>query len=108
MVSDGERREVVRKTRERAQRLREDCGFDCIDEIPDWLRGLTRFSCGSCDRPWACFEVLADLIEPSCDRDALLALVDEIEQDADGCTAIAVGALYDYVDRIRKALGVSE
>lgn len=31
-----------------------------------------------------------------------------LEQDADGCTAIAVGALYDYVDRIREALGVSE
>ena len=42
------------------------------------------------------------------DRDALLAVANEIEQDADGCTAIAVGALYDYVDRIREALGVSE
>ena len=41
-------------------------------------------------------------------RRVLLAVANEIEQDADGCTAIAVGALYDYVDRIREALGVSE
>lgn len=104
MVTDDERREVARKLR------------DYVD-LPDdwWQETRAEFYVEKCvfgdvnrHREGELFARLADLMEPSCDRDALLALADEIEQDADGCTAIAVGALYDYVDRIREALGVSE
>lgn len=56
---------------------------------------------------------LADLIEPSCDRDALLALADELDEDA--CWEVqtpgdASGAwrLKDICDRIREALGVTD
>lgn len=54
---------------------------------------------------------LADLIEPNCDRDALLRLADELEEDA--CWEVQTqgdtsGAwrLKDACDRIREALGV--
>lgn len=56
---------------------------------------------------------LADLIEPSCDREALLALADELEEDA--CWEVQTpgdtsGAwrLKDACDRIREALGVED
>ena len=52
---------------------------------------------------------LADLIEPSCDREALLALADEMEFD--GAGALDDGdwckpPLVEYARRIREALGV--
>ena len=52
-------------------------------------------------------------LEPSCDRDALLALADELEEDA--CWEVQTpgdtsGAwrLKDACDRIREALGVRD
>ena len=57
------------------------------------------------------FSRLADLIEPSCDRDALLELADEMEidgagalDDDDWCKPLLV----EYAQRIRKALGVDD
>ena len=47
---------------------------------------------------------LADLIEPSCDRDALLALADEIET----VNCPDYGEWDMVVRRIREALGVSD
>ena len=56
---------------------------------------------------------LADLIEPTIDRDALLALAEELEEDA--CWEVQTpgdtrGAwrLQDACDRIREALGVGD
>lgn len=101
MVSDGERRKVARSLRLLGDDLRE--GRRNRIRLDDIRRVVFGHEC-----PSLITDRLAAIIEPSCDRDALLAVANEIEQDADGCTAIAVGALYDYVDRIREALGVSE
>lgn len=55
---------------------------------------------------------LADLIEPSCDRDALLALAEEMEGYADGAASgdgfpnVNAGYLWSYADRIREACGM--
>lgn len=49
--------------------------------------------------------VLANYIEPSCDRDALLALADEIE-DNDVTYCVSTQYVLDsYARRIREALG---
>ena len=57
---------------------------------------------------------LADLIEPSCDRDALLELADEMDRrQHDVATAATDGVvdawcLREYADLIREALGVTD
>lgn len=83
MINDNERREVARRLRELRLKPWDDtaceiascvgivcCNSEChgSDETPECARAL-------CDR-------LADLIDPSCDRDALLALADEYEANA--------------------------
>lgn len=100
MVADTERREVARRLRERAGRrvlnlgeLLWCIGCDDGDDAAAWNR-------------------LADLIEPSCDRDALLALADVMERKASNWDVtqgdvplVHAGHLLGYADRIRKALG---
>lgn len=77
---DAERRKVARRTREFAET---DAG---------------RVNHGFWNR-------LADLIEPSYDRDALLELAEEMEGDA-GCHAYVDDyVVNDYSRRIREALG---
>ena len=57
---------------------------------------------------------LADLIEPNCDREALLALAEEMQGYADGAASgdgfpyVNAGSLWSYADRIREALGVED
>lgn len=58
---------------------------------------------------------LADLIEPSCDREALLALADElheslswVEADGDGQVSVPVRNLVAVERRIRAACGEAE
>lgn len=52
------------------------------------------------------FDRLADLIEPSCDREALLSLADEIEAN-DVCYGVSEQYVRDeYARRIREACGV--
>ena len=84
MVTDDERREVAERLRERAGKrvlnlseLLWCIGCDDDDDAAAWNR-------------------LADLIEPSCDRDALLALVDE-------CDSVH---MHKVARCIREALGV--
>lgn len=52
---------------------------------------------------------LADLIDPDCDRDALLALADAMDGHADemhdGCNFASSGDMRDYARRIREACG---
>lgn len=53
---------------------------------------------------------LADLIETSCDRDALLALAEDVDgaaEDSGGFEPLA-GMLHDIAHRIREALGVDD
>ena len=94
MTSDEERREVARRLREAIglHEFAEVLGFDWTDDS-DW--GWNDVS-----------SLVADLIEPNCDRDALLALADEIEE---GDVTYLVSTQYvldDYARRIREALGV--
>lgn len=70
------------------------------------------------DQVRAAADRLADLIEPTpnrsedtpkCDRDALLALADELEADGTDCYTVSTQyVLDDYARRIREACGVSE
>ena len=70
MISDEERREV-------ATRLRNNASQDMAWVIP-WAVFNDAAEHGARE----VMERLADLIEPSCDRDALMALADEIDRSA--------------------------
>lgn len=96
MLSDEERREVARRLRglngnmRHVRRVYEAEGLSifCEDQadyyqICDAVAGyLPAEHMHPCDYE-ELHERLADLIEPSCDREALLALADEMEQKAD-------------------------
>lgn len=126
MATDDERREVARRLREYASWDGEE---DCLVDCADWgERVLNLLGCG--DTEGECYAALADLIEPprQCpyyhsdrhhcsayddvvDRDALLALADEMEidgagalDDEDWCKPLLV----EYANRIREALGVEK
>ena len=101
MVSDDERREV-------AERLRQAWA-----NVPDanparhHLRvlyeiyaavGLNDDGVDAIDL----FDRLADLIEPSCDREALLALADEMEEETGSVCGVCMGK---SARRIREACG---
>ena len=76
MPTDTERREVARRLREYASWDDEE---GCLVDCADWgERVLNLLGCG--DTEGECYAALADLIEPSCDRDALLALAEELEE----------------------------
>ena len=99
MPTDDERREVARRLRE----LRPGACFDDVYEAlgaygpsPYESRGLS--ATGFARR-------LADLIDPSCDRDALLALADELEQETGSVCGVCMGKT---ARRIRKACGEVE
>lgn len=76
-VTDDERREI-------AENLRYDadypgCAIQYMEQFISMLRE-TVFNDAICDADYSeIFQRLADLIEPSCDRDALLALAEELE-----------------------------
>ena len=98
MATDDERREV-------AERLRKAIGLTEFAEALgfNWTD----------DRDWGWKDVsnlVADLIEPSCDRDALLALADDMQSELDECEDEheIVGKLQYRIDRIREALGVDD
>ena len=88
MPTDDERREVARRLRHEAR----TCIHSVLLSPGDALR-------------------LADLVEPSCDRDALLALADEMQFEREfGSTDYeSVSKLCDQMDdcarRIREACG---
>lgn len=120
MTTDDEKRRVAKKLREYASWDGEE---DCLVDCADWgERVLNLLDCG--DTEGECYAALADLIDPDiypdnpdktrqglsepCDRDALLALADEMDVDA-GCHAYVEDyVVYDYARRIRKALGVEQ
>ena len=101
MVTDEERREVARRLRGQANKLgpnmdaHEFAHYTAdvidVDECMTWHEMTL---------------LLADLIEPSCDRDALLELADEIETDGIDCYTVSTQyVLDDYARRIREACG---
>lgn len=114
LASDDERRRVARKLREYASW---DDGEDCLVDCSEWGKSvLNLLGCG--DTEGECYKALADLIEPTCNRDALLALADEFDMGAkaalsrewsDPTLAIMGHALADEyaanARRIRDALG---
>lgn len=74
MVTDDERRRVARELR--------DFEFYYPENLDKVLREILRVD----DETWVP-GLLADLIEPSCDREALLALADKMENGPSGYTA---------------------
>lgn len=131
-VTDDERREVAGRLFELSGR-RDTQGFDCL--LAEAVRGyeFCETPCDECHRRLAA--ELAGLIEPTpnrsedtpkCDRDALLALSDELEENAEliiraarnarftGCWVTMEEAKHDagewrYIARrIRKALGAKK
>ena len=110
MVSDDERHRVAERLRELARDVDEVSDFDLARALG--LEATSRYGYDSGD-----VLRLADLIEPSCDRDALLALADEMDRDGKiqrerqkaGERWLIDGLdVRDYARRIREALGVSE
>lgn len=134
MVTDDERRRVAAALREYASF---DCECeddeDCLVDCADWgERVLNLLDCGASE--CECYAALADLIDPDttsdttkrdpdttkCDREALLAIEENMFEDAVGLAMIAelegsselqdlqstmAGALMDYARRIREACG---
>ena len=117
MPTDDERREVAARLRE----LHLGGGSkDLIELTLSDATGAWRESGMSWD---FITERLADLIDPDCeegryeglrtvrpvDRDALLALADEMQRDLDECASDheIAGNLQSQIDRIRDALGAS-
>lgn len=101
-MTDDERREVARSLRLLGDDLRE--GRRNRIRLDDIRRVVFGHEC-----PSLITDRLAALIEPICDRDALLALADEMERD--GAGALDDGdwckpLLIEYARRIREALGM--
>lgn len=121
MLSDDERREIARKLRG-IKDTREGCGHELCCDLWSAIFECGYRCTGLCDEcEVAVLDSLAELIEPTrncseptrnygeCDRDALLALADDMEtcvverlNHSGGCDYIS-GA--EYARRIREALG---
>ena len=98
MITDDERREVAARLRKAIglTEFAEALGFNWTDDS-DW--GWNDVS-----------NLVADLIEPSRDREALLALAEDVDGAADdsGGFEPLAGMLRDIARCIREALGVSD
>ena len=92
MVSDDERREVARRLRGQAKKLGPNM------DAPEFAHYTADVIDVNECMTWYEMELrLADLIEPSCDRDALLALADEM--------TVEKGDIWRWSRRIREACG---
>lgn len=116
-MTDDERRRVAAELREMSDW---DDEVDCTDFGKRVANLLWRvLGCGGTEG--AFYAALADLIDPDtttdttktptdttkCDRDALLALADEMQSELDGCESSheIAGNLQYWVDHIREACG---
>ena len=102
MPTDKERREVA----ERLRGISRDVKFwGGVDPLHYVKKGVF----GDVDRhgPNETIDRLADLIEPRCDREALLALAEDVDGAADdsGGFEPLAGMLRDIARRIREACG---
>ena len=114
-ISDNERREVARKLREVNPYRNQSYTipyhrYTPAAEYLAELAGALGYSPKNDVSRLEFQSKLADLIEPSCDRDALLALADEMQRELDECASDheIAGNLQSQIDRIREALGASE
>ena len=108
-VTDDERRLVAERLRMSDER--DAAGFDCL--LAEAVRGreFCETPCEECHA--RLLGELADLIEPSCDRDALLALAEDVTYSAEVATAVDASKssklladmLLDIARRIREACG---
>ena len=103
MVTDDERRRVVAELR--SVDMFDGFTFGCrwaeliFGEKPKCVE--QRLRCGDCAT--RALRYLADLIEPSCDRDALLALASGLEADADRILKAAKSAQFGGGPRMGEA-----
>ena len=95
VATDDERRRVAGRLRELASDAEEVSDFDLAKTLD--LGAVSRYGYDPRD-----VERLADLIEPSCDRDALLALAGEMSMD--GMDGLLI-PMSEYARRIREACG---
>lgn len=103
MATDGERRAAARSLRDiaahsewvHAESIQKALGLETHPLLIDG----SLYTSASVSR-------LADLIEPSCDRDALLALAGEMEKRGGEESFVFWGELRKYAHRIREVLGV--
>lgn len=113
MTTDEERREAARRLREDAKRYLLEGRF-CSNEMPHRLaKAIECRYMGAGPQISELFPRLADLIEPSCDRDALLRLArymdkDVAETEAHFSNVISTKSVSDYARRIREACGEVE
>ena len=106
MASDQERLAVARSMRETAKGRYDFCAHNIALEIG--MDDPSDFDDCFDGEHLEAWRRLADLIEPSCDRDALLALAEDVDGAADdsGGFEPLAGMLRDIARRIREALGV--
>lgn len=112
MTSDEERREVARRLRGDLEDARSS-GHYCIDsETVRYICDILGFRCSRCPHPWTGLEALADIIEPSCDRDLLLELVKvlrDMGNQYDAHKRYELGTIFRAIAAcIREALGVDD
>lgn len=111
MLSDEERRVVARMLRG-IKDTREMGEHDMCCNLWSAIFDSGYRCTGLCDEcEVAVLDSIADLIEPRCDRDALLRLArymdkDVAETEAYFSNVISTKSVSDYARRIRKALGV--
>ena len=112
MPTDEERQEVARKLRAGAEYLPNDMYSDDLEL--ELAKTVCRYDTPSVD---VLFNRLADLIEPTpkcseptpkCNRDALLALADEMDSASEDGLLVRDSDLMAWTDRIREALGVED
>ena len=104
MPTDDERRRVAERLRSLAG------GYVTIGEMEDALGICLSSPIVDLERDARDLHRLADLIEPSCDREALLALADKMEEKSEdwdvaqgGIPLVHAGYLPAYARRIREA-----
>lgn len=91
MIGDGECRRVARELK--------DFEFYYPENLDKILREILHVD----DEAWVP-GLLADLIEPSCDREALLTVAEELDIVSDtpvGSVTLSTHVLWDWLDRIR-------
>ena len=102
MVTDDERREVTRRLRNAEKHAIPYARISDNPMTAEFIAAAVFY-----DLPYVreLFSRLADLIEPTCDRDALLALADALEAESLAGWASGPVNVGEYACRIREACG---
>lgn len=104
MVTDTERREVAQNMRDgvKSKTEFELLSLNGSSAAIRWLISYVVFGDKKYHSGADLMNRLADLIEPSCDRDALMELADEMEQETGSVCGVCMGK---SARRIREACG---